>query len=144
MKLKIIYETETGTTQYVAEEMQKHLKALGHEADLHSVRVQGFTPDITGYDAVLFGAPTYEDGQLERTMKVFITRTKWDLSKHIVGVFGLGNSSYPQFCVAADVLEEWVKQNQGKVTGQILRIDGFPEDIRPILAWVEQVAGAAK
>jgi flavodoxin I len=122
--------------------MQKHFLTLGHEADLHSVRSQGMTPALDGYDAVLFGAPTYEDGKLETSMRVFITRFSSDLSKYKIGVFGLGNSSYPQFCFSAGVLEEWVTQNKGVLTIPSLKIDGFPDDLKPIQQWVEQFSKA--
>ena len=139
MKIKIIYETQTGTTQYVAESMQKKLASFGHQVDLHSVRMHGPTPDLNGYDVVLFGAPTYEDGKLETTMRVFITQFSADLSKFKVAVFGLGNSLYPQFCTAASILEEWVKKNNGTVIVPPLKIDGFPDDLIAIEQWTEGV-----
>ncbi len=139
MKIKIIFETQTGTTQYVAEVMQKGLTAMGHQVDLHSVRYDGAEPHLENYDVVLFGAPTYEDGKIETTMRVFLTRFTPDLSKHKVAVFGLGNSMYPQFCIAADVLKEWVEQNHGVLITPLLRIDGFPDDLGPIQEWVKNV-----
>ena len=138
MKVKIIYETQTGTTQYVAEEMKKQFQKLGHEAVLHSVRYDGPNPEVEGFDALLFGAPTYEDGKLETTMRVFIARFSADLSKYKVAVFGLGNSSYPQFCTSAKILEEWVVSNKGTVAIPALKIDGFPDDLQPIQKWVDQ------
>jgi flavodoxin I len=138
MKVKIIYETQNGTTQYVAEVMQKKLQSLGHQTDLHSIRYDGQNPVLEGYDVVLFGAPTYDDGKLETAMRVFITKYTADLSKYKVGVFGLGNSSYPQFCLAADFLEEWVLKNNAKLNIPTLRIDGFPDKVEFIEQWVEQ------
>jgi flavodoxin len=142
MKIKIIYETQTGTTQYVAEVMQKKFATLGHQADLHSVRYNGSTPELEGYDAVLFGAPTYEDGKLETAMRVFITRFSTDLSKYKVAVFGLGNTTFPQFCVSAKILEEWVVQNKGVPSIPALKVDGFPDNVKPIEEWVEHFANS--
>ncbi|MBW7955305.1 flavodoxin family protein [Patescibacteria group bacterium] len=139
MKAVIIYETLTGTTQYVAEAMQTQLKELGHEVDLHSLRYQGNQPDLSQYELILFGAPTYEDGKLEQAMRVFIARCKEDLSKYKVAVFGLGNSSYPQFCTSAKILEEWVIKQNGKPLVPVLRIDGFPDDMSPIEEWIDSV-----
>jgi flavodoxin I len=144
MKIKIVYETQSGTTQYVAELMQKELQALGHQADIHSVRYDGMQPDFSGYDGLLFGSPTYEDGQMENSMKVFTARTTLDLSKFKIGVFGLGNSYYPQFCTAADLLVQWVEKNQGKALTAPLKIDGFPDDVAPIQKWVGEFVAAAK
>jgi flavorubredoxin len=55
MKVVIVYETLTGTTQYVAEVMKDTLVEHGHTVDLHSVRYQGLEPKILDYDVILFG-----------------------------------------------------------------------------------------
>lgn len=142
MKVLIVYETQTGTTQYVAELMQTKLQSLGHEVDLHTIRYQG-QPDFSKYQLILFGAPTYDDGKIEQGMRVFIAKSKEDFSKYKVAVFGLGNSTYPQFCVAADVLVEWVTKQQGQVLVPPLRVDGFPDDTQPIDDWAQSVHDAA-
>jgi flavodoxin I len=139
MKAIIIYETLTGTTQYVAEVMKDELVATGFTVDLHSVRYQGHQLNLKDYDLILFGAPTYEDGKLEQGMRVFIARTKEDFSQYNIAVFGLGNSTYPHFCASADILEEWVKKNNGTPLVPTLRIDGFPDDLTPITQWISEV-----
>lgn len=142
MNILIVYETQNGTTQYVAEVMQQQLKDKGHQATLHSVRLQGMEPNYALYDAVLFGAPTYEDGKIENAMRVFIAKSHPDFSQKKVAVFGLGNRFYPQFCYSADTLAEWVKKNQGTLLVEPLKIDGFPDDLTPINAWIDQVVAA--
>jgi len=144
MRVLIVYETLTGTTQYVAEVMQTKLAELGHQTDLHSVRYQGQAPDFSQYQMVIFGAPTYDDGKLEQGMRVFITKNKIDLSTLKVAVFGLGNSGYPQFCTAATILEEWVSQQGGHVQVPTLKVDGFPDDVSPIQDWIVELNNATK
>ena len=139
MNIKIIYETQNGNTQYVAEVMQKLLGQVGHTVALHSAKYNGFQPDLANTQALLFGAPTYDDGYLEKTMQDLIAQFNPDLSQHKVAVFGLGNRIYPQFCKAADVLEEWVKKNNGVPVISTLRIDNFPDDLTPIEQWVNQL-----
>jgi flavodoxin len=139
MNVKIIYETQTGTTQYVAEVMESVLKTLGHQVTLHSVRTKGNQPELEGFDLVLFGSPTYEDGKLENAMNVFTKTFHSDLSKYKIGVFGLGNSTYPLFCKSAEILQQWVEGQGGKVLTEPLMIDGFPDDISPISEWVKKV-----
>ncbi len=139
MRVKIIYETQTGTTQYVAEVMQKTLQKFGHQVELHSLRYQGSNPSIEGYDVLLFGAPTYEDGKIETGMRVFITKFSASLQPYKVAVFGLGNSTYPQFCIAANILEDWVKKQQGALVVPPLRIDGFPDNLSPIEHWLNEL-----
>lgn len=144
MKILIVYETLTGTTQYVAELMSDRLTELGHQVTLHSVRYQGNQPELASFDVLIFGAPTYDDGKLEQGMKVFITKTKFDFSPKKVAVFGLGNSTYPQFCTAADILSDWVRQQQGQLLLPTLKVDGFPDDTSPILDWVTELDGKLK
>jgi flavodoxin I len=136
MNIKIIYETQTGTTQYVAEVIQAELSQKGHQVQLHSIKYDGLNPSTEGMEVLIFGAPTYDDGKLEKTMKGYVDQAQIDLSKFKVVVFGLGNRTYPQFCMSADMLEKWVQDHQGKLISETLRVDGFPDDLNPILNWV--------
>jgi flavodoxin len=142
MHVKIIFETQTGTTQYVAELIKKKLDAAGHSVTLHSLKYNGLQPDFSDTDVVVFGAPTYDDGYLEKTVREWIAQVSPDLSKLKVAVFGLGNRTYPQFCKAADLLEEWVQKNRGMLLVPTLRVDHFPDDTQPILAWADQMITA--
>ncbi len=139
MTVKIIFETQTGTTQYVAEVIQKVFQQSDYTVELHSVKYKGMQPDLSGVDVVIFGAPTYDDGYLEKNMKECIDQFHPDLSHLKVAVFGLGNSAYPQFCTAADFLEEWVKKQQGNLVVPLLRVDGFPDDTTAIEDWTKTI-----
>lgn len=140
MKILIIFETQNGTTQYVSEVIQKQLKDLGHTAQLHSIKSQGMEPDVSGFDVILFGAPTYEDGKLEATMRVFTAKTRLSLEGKKVAVFGLGNSFYPQFCYSADILSDWVKERKGTLITESLKIDAFPDNLTPIENWISSLS----
>lgn len=144
MRAIIVYNTQTGTTQYVAEILQSKLQEFGHQVDLHSVREQGSDLDFSSYQMVILASPTYDDGKLEQGMRVFITKCKADLSPLKMAVVGLGNTSYPQFCTAATILEEWVIQQKGHVQIPTLRIDGFPDDVTPIQDWVVELDKSTK
>jgi flavodoxin I len=112
---------------------------LNHQVTLHSLKYQGVTPDLSDTDVILFGAPTYDDGLLEQTTRSWIKEFHPDLSKVKVAVFGLGNKTYPQYCLAADVLEAWVNENNGQPVVEALRVDHFPDDLRPIIEWAVQL-----
>jgi len=140
MNILIVFETQNGSTQYVSEVIQKQFQDLGHQVTLHGVKAQGMSPVLDGYDLLLFGAPTYEDGKLENSMRVFVARNNPDFSQKKVAVFGLGNSFYPQFCTSAQILADWVKKNKGNLLVEPLKIDGFPDNLQPIQAWIEQLS----
>lgn len=139
MKVKIIYETQVGTTKYVAETIQKKLTELGHQVDLHAVRSRGMKPVIEGYDLVVFGSPTYNAGQLETSMTELVATFAPDLSSYKVAIFALGDQSYGHFCGAAEILEAWITARGGKLAVPTLKIDGYPKSATPIVEWAEQL-----
>lgn len=139
MNVLILFETQTGTTQYVAETVAKELTTAGHTVKLHSLKYDGKQLDFAQYQLVLIGAPTYDDGLLEVTMRQYIRENKPDFRTQKVAVFGLGDSSYPQFCTAARFLETWVKTCGGRPLIPTLKVDGFPDDLSPILAWTREL-----
>ncbi len=142
MNIKIVYETQNGTTQYVAETILHQLQAAGHQVYLHSIKYDGAQPNLDGMDLILVGAPTYDDGKLEKTMLEFIQSFQVDFTNRKVAVFGLGNSTYPLFCRAADILEEWVRSKGGAPLVSTLRVDGFPDELQPIIEWTKQLQAA--
>jgi flavodoxin I len=139
MNIKIVFETQTGATQYVAEVIRDNLQAAGHTVALHSVKYDGQQPSLEGFDVLLFGGPTYDDGKLEKNLREFITNYQPDLSQYKVAVFGLGNRTYPQFCVSADILEDWVKERGGTPLTEALRVDGFPDHLEKIKEYVDRL-----
>lgn len=136
MKVKIVYGTETGTTQYVAEAMQKMLSEQNHQVDLYKAGTDGYQPDLAGYDMVLFGSPTYSEGSLEANMQQLVSEFNPDLSTIKVAVFSLGATGFFHFCRSAELLEQWVSEHKGKIIQPTIKIDGFPTDLAPIVAWV--------
>lgn len=140
MKIKIIYGSEGGTTHYVAGLIQKKLTELGHQVELHHTGMQSTSPDITGYDLLIFGSPTYYSGQLENKMGDMITTFAPDLSTYKVAVFSLGDSNYPHFCGSAEILESWIAHQNGKLSLPTLKINGYPSDTTEILQWVEKLS----
>lgn len=142
MNIKIIYETETGTTQYVAEVIKDQLEVAGHTVHLHTIKYDGQQPSLEGIDMLLFGGPTYDDGKLEKTLREFITLFQPNLAPYKVAVFGLGNRNYPQFCVSADILEDWVRQRGGNPLVAPLRVDAFPDDTSEIETFVKSLLQA--
>lgn len=142
MHIKIIYETQTGTTQYVVEVIRDQLQAAGHQVHLHTIKYDGMQPSLEGMDAVLFGGPTYDDGKLEKTLRELIAHFQPNLTPYKVAVFGLGNRNYPQFCTSADILEDWVRACGGTPLVAPLRVDAFPDDLTEITSYVRSLLSA--
>jgi flavodoxin I len=138
MTFLILYETQAGTTQFVASLLQKHLQALGHQITLHQVSVDG-QPDLGQYQGLIVGAPTYHHGQIDFNMANFLEEFKPNLNQKTVGAFGLGDSMYDEYCTSADVLQEWLKSRGGKPKVQPLKIDGYPDDENVLQKWVDSL-----
>jgi flavodoxin len=137
MKILILFETEAGTTQFVATLIKKHLNEHGQEADLHQASLDGL-PKLEKYDGLIMGAPTYHHGQLPQHMADFLADFKPDLHKKLVAAYGLGDSMYPEYCTAADLLQDWLKSRGGVPTTEPLKIDGYPDDLEGLNRWVER------
>jgi len=137
MKVKILYATEVGTTKYVAEIIKKRFEDLGHQLDIQQVGSQKVLPTLEGFELLLLGSPTYYNGQPHDDMVRFLTDFKPDLTHIQVAIFALGESGYSHFCGAAEVLEQWVAENQGKLLIPTLKIDGYPSDPSSISTWVK-------
>lgn len=139
MNISIVYGTEVGTTQYVAEFFSQKLKELGHEVTLFQAGRQPGEPDLKKTDVLLIGSPTYYGGQPVATMTELISRFSPNLQKIKVAVFALGDRGYSHFCGAGDVLETWVAHHGGSLLLPTLQIDGYPSDLSPLRDWIEQV-----
>lgn len=139
MKIKIIYASESGSTRYVSNVIQNQLTTEGHVAEVHCLNTDGLQVELTGFDLLLFGSPTYDDGQPQMQMVKFMNQSQANFSQTKTAVFCLGESWYPHFCGAAAVLEKWITDHSGNVVIPTLKIDGYPLDTTFIADWIKKV-----
>ena len=83
MKIGIIVHSQTGHTYEVAQKLQEKLQAEGNEVEVEQVRLEGGQqtpgkdsrienpPDVSIYDAVIFGAPV-QAFSLSRVMGLYL------------------------------------------------------------------------
>jgi multimeric flavodoxin WrbA len=94
MKILIIYHSLTGHNKAMAEAVQEGAKEAGAKADLEKAK-DAEPKDILGYDAVVFGSPTYF-GYMAGALKNFFEKAFSDLEKEDrqmpYAVFGCGGS----------------------------------------------------
>jgi flavodoxin I len=139
MKVKIVYSTQSGTTEYISKIMVKCLEELGHTADKHCANTDGSRPALKDYDVVIFGSPTYDFGQLEEGMARLTSEFKPDLSQTTCVAFAVGDSSFPHYCGAAEHLEEWIKSCSGQLLVPTLKIDSYRQDYSHIPSWIKSI-----
>lgn len=90
-KIGIFYGSTTGTTERVAERIAACLGVQG--ADVHDVAACA-PSDVSGYDILLFGASTWNAGDLQEDMDIFLDGVQaLDLRDKVVAIFGCGDDS---------------------------------------------------
>lgn len=135
----VAYGSTTGNTEMVAEQVVDCLEGLEPKlediADVNSA-------DLTSYDILILGSSTWDDGLLQADFREFAENLDVDLSGKKVAVFGLGDSSYPDFCEAANILEEVVTKLGAELLVESLKIDGFPDEEQneeKVKAWCKKI-----
>jgi len=84
----IVYTTRTQATLEIAELIAEGLRFSGQEAVVREVKAIKNETDLEGYDAYVFGSPTYH-GEMLQPMKTFLfLAEKVDLENKIGGAFG--------------------------------------------------------
>ncbi|MFH2022594.1 MAG: flavodoxin domain-containing protein [Patescibacteria group bacterium] len=141
----VAYATMTGNTSTVAEAMVQHLVSKPAKALVKLIDLAELTPaDLLNYDLIILGSSTWDDGDVNQVAKEFLGRLqadKLDISKLKFAIFGLGDSFYPNFCKAPDVLQTCIADLGGQVVGELLRLDGFPDEkaLQATKEWVDSV-----
>lgn len=84
----IVYTTRTQATLEIADLIAEGLRFSGQEAVVCDVKAIKNETDLEGYDAYVFGSPTYH-GEMLQPMKTFLfLAEKVDLENKIGGAFG--------------------------------------------------------
>jgi flavorubredoxin len=87
-KALIVYTTRTQETQQIADLIAEGLRFAGQEAVVLDVKAIKNEADLAGYDAYVFGSPTYH-GEMIQPMKTFLfLAEKADLANKVGGAFG--------------------------------------------------------
>jgi flavodoxin I len=139
-KILIVYGSTTGNTEMVAEQIMDSLK--NHEVSLQDA-ADTSPEDLTKYDVLVLGSSTWDDGLLQQDFRDFVEGLEIDLTDKKLAIFGLGDSNYPDFCEAADILEKIFTKLGGETIVATLKIDGFPdeeENEQKIEAWCQALS----
>lgn len=149
MKIRIVYETNSGGTYIGVSEVEGLLKAAGHEVEVQKAR--DVSEDYLFHDGLtILASPSWDfineqgkrlEGHPHEMMYALINsemvREKTDQK---FAVFGLGDPDYSFFCGAVDHMEKYVDKVGGNLVIESLRIGGFYFDregnLAKVRAWV--------
>ena len=87
-KVLVAYDSRTGHTEKMAEFISEGVRMGGHEANLEKISAIKNEKQLQGYDAYVFGCPTYHR-DMTNGMKTFLfLAQKADLKDKVAGAFG--------------------------------------------------------
>lgn len=140
--ITIIFASETGFVEEIAEETEDDLEIAGHEVQL--LELAEVTPALLADTSpILFMTSTTGDGDPPLTARAFrndVMATSPDLSQLSYGLLVAGDSSYPTFCGFGRHLEQWLQSGGAQALFSAVYVDS--EDEADIEQWRERLLQA--
>jgi flavodoxin I len=130
-KIGLFYGTDTGNTERVAKKIKEQLEAKIGAGEVELLEIyKKKKEDMTKFDLLILGMPTWYDGELQGDWEEYISEmTQIDFTGKKVAFFGLGDqygyASY--FCDALGLFAEIVEKNKGALIG-FTGIAGYEHD----------------
>lgn len=87
-KVLVVYATRTGETQQIGNLIAEGIRMSGHEANVVSSKDIKKENDLEGYDAYVFGSPTYHGDMLQGMKTLLFLAENAELESKIGGAFG--------------------------------------------------------
>jgi flavodoxin len=130
--IQIVYGSGGGNTEFVCNLLAEKLITKGFNVSLLKAKVTSFD-DLDVAELSIFASPTYGHGLMEKYMGKFLKsygRSHYDMKELKFAVIGLGDKKYDEdyFIESANILEEFVKRNDGELVCESLRIGGCVYD----------------
>lgn len=151
MKCLLVYGTLSGSTMTATELVGASLREAKNEVT--TVSAEEANKDmVASHEVLVIASPSWEDrgldGQPLPEVRQFIESfTTVDLSGKKISLLGLGDTSYPHYCGAIDVMEELLKKIQITPSIKSLRIDKYyslPDNEHKVKAWADAFAEILK
>ena len=87
-KTLIVYATRTGETEKIGNIIAEGIRFSGHEANVVKVTEIKKEEDLKGYDAVVFGSPTYHGEMVQGMKTLLFMAEKAELEGKVGAAFG--------------------------------------------------------
>jgi flavodoxin len=87
-KTLIVYYSRTGKTEQMAQYIAEGVRITGSEAELKTISEIKNEKDLAGYDAYLFGCPTYHRTMPKNFETFLFLAQKAELAGKVGGAFG--------------------------------------------------------
>lgn len=140
----IVFATLTGNTQIVANSLFNALTLELPTAQFELLNIAEYKPGaFSPFSTIVFGASTWSDDGLNPDTSYFLEtlkKEKPNLSPIHFALFGLGDSSFEEFCKALPVLRQALETHGAKVYEKDFTIDGIPSpnQNKELLEWAKE------
>lgn len=147
MNIVILYGTETGNSEMLAEDIQSDLQG-DHAVEV--VNLCDFDPgDFDAGKLYLIVSSTYGDGEMPASAQPFgaaMQAQAPDLSGLGFGLFGLGDSEYETFNLGSGHLHDLMERAGAQLLGERVLHDASGSDLAEDLAlpWARAVIALAE
>lgn len=127
MKICIGYASMSGNTEDMANILKETLLECGCEVDVFDLETIDVL-SLKSYDCIFFGAYTWGDGDLPYEVEEFFDHlNKINLNGVKAACFGSGDTLYPKFCMAVEIMATTLKEQSCDVFEEKLKIELSPE-----------------
>jgi flavodoxin I len=130
-QIGLFYGTDTGNTERTAKRIKELLEAKTGEGSVELLEIyKKKKDDMSKYDLLVLGMPTWYDGELQGDWEEFIPEMEQvDFAGKKVAFFGLGDQyGYASYFIdALQVFAEIVEKNNGTLIG-MWPVEGYEHD----------------
>ena len=143
MKTIIIFGSFVGNTETMAGYIREGLRQSGIDSDMKDVMDVNIRI-LHEYDVILLGSPTYEPKMIQEDMIPFYDQlAALQLNGKLGAAFGPGDTAWPDFCTAVEMIEERMRHCGIEIIGENLMVDGIVEEHEvATLEWSRRIGSA--
>lgn len=142
--VRIVYGSETGNTESIAEEIARILTEKGHSVQCESAADADPKNLAEGYDLVLLGTSVWgtDTIDLQSDFESFAEDfSVMGLEGVKCAAFASGDTSFQYFCGGVDYIEEHLQGANAVLVAEGLRIEGDASGSKAEIAeWTERLA----
>ena len=146
MNVLIVYGSETGNTESLAESMGERIRAAGHSVKVLNAADAVAEGLCSGYDAVLFGCSAWGTDEVELQgdfNTLFEEFDSIDVQGKKAACFASGDSSFEHFCGAVDVIGGKLTALGAVIMEDGLRVEGdYSGNKEDVDAWTDRIIAA--
>lgn len=152
MKIGIVYETYSYTTEAVVGLMTSILSGMGHIVSISKIKDNNFCNKmLSSSDVVIFATPSWLDagkeGQPHISFIEYMEENKNSEFSNLKCAFvGLGDKNYAHFCKGAEIIKDFYITRKAKNIATILKIDSYQfnheEATSQIETWLNKITSS--